>query len=961
MSDASNADGGRPERPWASPKQEPTKGVVQPRIIPPFGKPTRHTNILDYILHTTLKEAGRHKHVWPFLKPVDAVTLGIPHYHDKIPRAMDLKTIESRIKNTYYTTASECVEDIETVFQNCYTFNGPEDDVTIMAQNVHAVVKKSLESAPNEEKEQEISWGKKKKGGKERMGAGSEKRERKEGSMARMTSEAPSECGSEASSVMAGGNVAAAAGEKSSTNPSKMAVKTMKSGAKRKADSDDEEKPEPVRAHKREASSTTKKAQLVPVTGRLKFCQKLLTDFYSKKYFDISWPFHSPVNATELGLHDYHKIIKEPMDMSTIKKKLEHGEYTEPSEFAKDFKLMLDNCMLYNPVGDPIHNLGKQFMEIFEKRWKDLPTEKGPSTSSNSTASHQSTTIPITPSITPTSATKHTKTSLAPTAIVKQEVGSATPPNLTPEGSKSRTEDGMRLENALAMIREREDSLKTNLRQVEELKSKVMRYRNSSRGEKIPESLYTQVRTVCQTTSNSTPISGAKNPCEPVFRATNGREIKKEEPIGYDFDSDAEDSRVDMSYDDKRQLSLLINRLAPEHLATIVQIIERREHNLANRNQEDSEIEIDFEALGPTCLREMNAFARYILKLPPPGKPSTTNYSSSSSSAPISTPITTSSANSNSTLNSNSNSNSNSLPPILPPQQVTPSLPQISPQIPAASSSSANIPPSISSLKPPAAAPILEENTAKLMRSPEEILAAKNAKKEKKKSQFNISESSDSDPSRKRRKVNKNGHKKAGKDEGSESGSSSSSSDDDDSEDDYKEMQLNRKGGMPPYHPVSATPGSSSTASTPNPAPQQHQVHHTNHHNLPPRLGGMGGQPPMARVPPPLPNKSSSGAGGGGNSQHLMKKKSSTAASSSISTQPSASANASKTILDDLLPDSSSSGGAQKKNKVDENDEERIERLRREAKLARQREDENSMGMSNQMEMMTAFEFDNMY
>ena len=37
---------------------------------------------------------------------------------------------------------------------------------------------------------------------------------------------------------------------------------------------------------------------------------------YSQAY---AWPFFKPVDATSLGLHDYHDIIKQPMDMGTIK------------------------------------------------------------------------------------------------------------------------------------------------------------------------------------------------------------------------------------------------------------------------------------------------------------------------------------------------------------------------------------------------------------------------------------------------------------------------------------------------------------------------------------------------------------------------------------------------------------------------------------------------------------------
>lgn len=32
-----------------------------------------------------------------------------------------------------------------------------------------------------------------------------------------------------------------------------------------------------------------------------------------------AWPFYHPVDAVALGLHDYHDIIKNPMDLETIK------------------------------------------------------------------------------------------------------------------------------------------------------------------------------------------------------------------------------------------------------------------------------------------------------------------------------------------------------------------------------------------------------------------------------------------------------------------------------------------------------------------------------------------------------------------------------------------------------------------------------------------------------------------
>lgn len=39
----------------------------------------------------------------------------------------------------------------------------------------------------------------------------------------------------------------------------------------------------------------------------------------SKKHAAYAWPFYKPVDAEALELHDYHEIIKHPMDLSTVK------------------------------------------------------------------------------------------------------------------------------------------------------------------------------------------------------------------------------------------------------------------------------------------------------------------------------------------------------------------------------------------------------------------------------------------------------------------------------------------------------------------------------------------------------------------------------------------------------------------------------------------------------------------
>ena len=80
----------------------------------------------------------------------------------------------------------------------------------------------------------------------------------------------------------------------------------------------------------------------------------------AKKLINILWKvkgaylFHKPVDPDELGIPDYPKIIKNPMDFSTIKKKLSNNLYTNFKQFNDDIKLTFDNCFLYNGANSSV-------------------------------------------------------------------------------------------------------------------------------------------------------------------------------------------------------------------------------------------------------------------------------------------------------------------------------------------------------------------------------------------------------------------------------------------------------------------------------------------------------------------------------------------------------------------------------------------------------------------------------
>ena len=75
------------------------------------------------------------------------------------------------------------------------------------------------------------------------------------------------------------------------------------------------------------------------------------------KYSD---PFRYPVDYVSLKIPDYPNIIKEPMDLSTVEKKLKEHLYSSFSEFDSDIKKIWNNALIYNPPQSQIHGMTQE-------------------------------------------------------------------------------------------------------------------------------------------------------------------------------------------------------------------------------------------------------------------------------------------------------------------------------------------------------------------------------------------------------------------------------------------------------------------------------------------------------------------------------------------------------------------------------------------------------------------------
>ncbi|XP_069842393.1 bromodomain-containing protein 3 isoform X1 [Dendropsophus ebraccatus] len=345
------------------------------------------------------------------------------------------------------------------------------------------------------------------------------------------------------------------------------------------------------------------------LTEHLKYCDSILKEMLSKKHAAYAWPFYKPVDAEALELHDYHDIIKHPMDLSTVKKKMDGREYQDAQAFAADIRLMFSNCYKYNPPDHEVVAMARKLQDVFEMRFAKMPDE------------------PAEPPAAPPAA--------AP--VVSKSVESSH----TSEESSSQSDSSDSEEERATRLAELQEQLKAVHEQLaalsqapvnkpkkkKEKKEKEKKKKDKEKEkEKEKHKMKTEEEKKMKSVQPAKPLPPKKAPAKKANSTTatttsstitppaNSKQPKKggKQPPSATYDSDEEEEGLPMTYDEKRQLSLDINRLPGEKLGRVVHIIQSREPSLRDSNPD--EIEIDFETLKPTTLRELERYVKSCLQ-----------------------------------------------------------------------------------------------------------------------------------------------------------------------------------------------------------------------------------------------------------------------------------------------------------------------------------------------------------
>uniref|UniRef100_A0A8C6SHF8 Bromodomain containing 3 n=1 Tax=Neogobius melanostomus TaxID=47308 RepID=A0A8C6SHF8_9GOBI len=602
------------DAPETAPPSPPAITNPAPPEVTNPSKPGRKTNQLQYMQNVVVKTLWKHQFAWPFYQPVDAIKLGLADYHKVIKNPMDMGTIKKRLENNYYWSASEAMQDFNTMFTNCYIYNKPTDDIVLMAQALEKIFLQKVAQMPQEEVAllPPAPKGKKQSKAPPPVSVNT-------AAAAALAQPQPVPCPAPAVTATGHGSPERAA-TSAPQPPLHPPQPSQKKGVKRKADTttpttsaisssraDSPSGPEPKTKPSRRPSAKSREeggvAEAVggaPAPGggakrtgagklgeQMKHCDAILKEMLSKKHAAYAWPFYKPVDAEALELHDYHDIIKHPMDLSTVRKKMDKGEYNDPQSFATDVRLMFSNCYKYNPPDHEVVAMARKLQDVFEMRFAKIPDE-GLEASVQSNA-------PVVSKSTASSDTSNNSSS--------------------DESSDSEEERATRLAELQEQVGERLKAVHEQLavlsqapvskpKKKKEKKDKEKKKEKGSKGkleeEKKKPATPAQPKPANQ---KKAPARKANSTVTTTQKAGKGGSANGEE---------GEESSLPMTYDEKRQLSLDINRLPGEKLGRVVHIIQSREPSLRDSNPD--EIEIDFETLKPSTLRELERYVKSCLQ-----------------------------------------------------------------------------------------------------------------------------------------------------------------------------------------------------------------------------------------------------------------------------------------------------------------------------------------------------------
>lgn len=277
-----------------------------------------------------------------FRLPVDPVALNIPTYLDIVKKPMDLGTIDARLKHNDYQSVQAFKDDFNQIVLNCLAFNGPDHGVTQQGRKMESSFNNQMSQLPPATVAEPSKA--EKKAAKPKIEPVRQPAPRRQ-------------------------SVTGKASSPNTPAPPTFAPDPNGMPLIRRDSALDGRPKRAIVPPKRNSDFGGARPKKKKYELELRFCDEVLKIISSPKHWAINQYFTHPVDPVALNIPTYFQVIKKPMDLGTVRQKLDGGMYEKAKDFEEDVRMIFKNCYKFNPEGDYVYARGQELEKLFNQEW----------------------------------------------------------------------------------------------------------------------------------------------------------------------------------------------------------------------------------------------------------------------------------------------------------------------------------------------------------------------------------------------------------------------------------------------------------------------------------------------------------------------------------------------------------------------------------------------------------------
>lgn len=273
-------------------------------------------------------------------------------YRQSIARPVDIMFIEQGLRDGNYANLGEFKKDVYLIEQNAVTFNGMNHDVAQWARTTVKDIFHRLASIHAEEPAKPVKQEPK------QLPSRHTDRDRKTVPAPPPKKEARP--------------VASSPADKTNESQTFSLLPSGVPNIRRDSTKTDADRPKrPIHPPKNRDLGFPAKTARNKRKPELRFCEEMLKELMAPKNWSANQWFMEPVDPVALNIPNYHSVVKQPMDLGTMKGKLDHGEYESAKDFKSDFGLIVRNCVKFNTENNPVTATVRELEKLFERKWAE--------------------------------------------------------------------------------------------------------------------------------------------------------------------------------------------------------------------------------------------------------------------------------------------------------------------------------------------------------------------------------------------------------------------------------------------------------------------------------------------------------------------------------------------------------------------------------------------------------------